>query len=177
MRSISHTSPFRVLASLGAVALLAAACSSSGGASPAPSVASAPPPAASEAPPAAAATVTVSSGALGDLLVGPEGKTLYLFTPDSANTTTCVDSCAENWPALVVAAGETPTGGEGVSGTLSTFARPDGSLQVAYNGIPLYYFAGDNAAGDTNGQGVGDKWFVVPSSGEVPAASDSGSAY
>lgn len=179
MRSIGHTSTSRVLIATAAIALLATACSSSGGAatqapSVAPSVA-----APSEAPATGDATVTVASGPLGDHLVGPDGKTLYLFTPDSANTSTCEGSCAENWPALTVEDGATANAGDGVTGTLSTFARSDGALQVAINGIPLYYFAGDNAAGDTNGQGVGDKWFVVTPTGEqvaAPAASASTSS-
>ena len=48
-----------------------------------------------------------------------------------------------------------------MTGALTTFARPDGSMQVAYKGAPLYYYAGDSAAGDTNGQGVGGNWFVA----------------
>ena len=39
---------------------------------------------------------------LGAFLTGEDGKTLYVFTPDSANTSTCVDACATNWPPLVV---------------------------------------------------------------------------
>ena len=34
--------------------------------------------------------------------------------------------------------------------------RTDGTTQVTYNDWPLYLFSGDAAAGDTNGQGVGD---------------------
>ena len=55
-----------------------------------------------------------------------------------------------------------------MTGTLTTFARPDGTMQVAYNGIPLYYFAKDTKAGDTTGQGVGGKWFVASPTGALP---------
>ena len=48
-----------------------------------------------------------------------------------------------------------------MSGKLTTFARPDGTMQVAYNGAPIYYFSGDAKAGETNGQGAGGKWFVA----------------
>jgi predicted lipoprotein with Yx(FWY)xxD motif len=42
--------------------------------------------------------------------------------------------------------------GTGVSGTLATITRADdGSLQVTYNGLPLYFFSGDKAAGDATG--------------------------
>ncbi len=48
-----------------------------------------------------------------------------------------------------------------MTGTLTTFARADGSQQVAYNGEPLYYFTGDTAPGDANGEGVGGVWFIA----------------
>jgi predicted lipoprotein with Yx(FWY)xxD motif len=51
--------------------------------------------------------------------------------------------------------------GDGVDGELTTFPRADGTLQVAYDGAPLYYFANDTTPGDTNGQGLGDNWFVA----------------
>ena len=44
-------------------------------------------------------------------------------------------------------------------------------MQVAYNGIPLYYFAGDTKAGDTTGQGKSGKWFVASPTGAAPAGS------
>jgi predicted lipoprotein with Yx(FWY)xxD motif len=105
--------------------------------------------------------VDAASGAVGAYLTGEDGRTLYTFKPDSANTSTCTGDCAGAWPPFVVTAGDTITAGSGVSGTLATFVRPDGSLQLAYNGAPLYYFANDAKAGDTNGQGVGGKWFVA----------------
>jgi predicted lipoprotein with Yx(FWY)xxD motif len=105
--------------------------------------------------------VKAASGSVGAYLTGEDGRTLYTFKPDSANTSTCTGGCAGSWPPFVVGAGDTLTAGSGVSGKLTTFARTDGSMQVAYNGAPLYYFASDAKAGDTNGQGVGGKWFVA----------------
>ena len=102
-----------------------------------------------------------SAGAAGTYLTGAGGMTLYTFTKDSANTSACAGDCAGNWPPLTAAAGVTPTAASGATGALTTFARADGSLQVAYDGKPLYYFANDKAAGDTNGQGIGGFWFIA----------------
>lgn len=111
------------------------------------------------------ASVALATTDLGDVLVGPDGLTLYLFTNDEAGVSNCVDSCADNWPALTVEAGSEPVAGDGVTGTLAVIERADGSMQVTINDVPLYYFAGDSAAGDTNGQGVGGIWFVVAADG------------
>lgn len=111
-----------------------------------------------------------NSAALGALLTGASGKTLYVLTKDSANASTCTGSCATNWPPLTVSAGGAGvTQGAGVTGTFSTFARADGSMQVAIDGKPLYYFAGDTSAGDTNGQGQGGVWFAATANGGAPA--------
>lgn len=106
-------------------------------------------------------TVNVASGPLGDYLTGAGDLTLYTFKPDSSETSTCEGGCAEAWPPFTVDQGAEPAAGDGVEGTLSTFTRADGTLQVAYNGAPLYYFANDTTAGDTNGQGLGNNWFIV----------------
>lgn len=110
---------------------------------------------------AAGTVVNAASGSVGPYLTGANGRTLYTFKPDSANTSTCTGGCAANWPPFSVGTGSSLTAGDGVSGKLTSFARPDGTLQVAYNGAPLYYFASDAKAGDTNGQGAGGNWFVA----------------
>jgi predicted lipoprotein with Yx(FWY)xxD motif len=119
-------------------------------------------------------SVAVQSGALGSFLVGEDGKSLYMLTKDSSGTSTCTGNCASNWPPFTLDSGETAVAGTGVSGTIGTISRPDGSTQVAINGQPLYYFKGDSAAGDTNGQGVNGTWFLVtPAGGPVGAAPSS----
>jgi predicted lipoprotein with Yx(FWY)xxD motif len=128
-------------------------------------------------PPAAggAAAVTVASAnspTLGVFLTGAGGKTLYILTKDTANASTCAGACATNWPPLTVPAGGTAAAAPGVGGTFSTFARADGTTQVANKGMPLYYFAGDTKTGETNGQGSGGVWFVAtPDGGGAPATS------
>ena len=113
---------------------------------------------------AAGATVAVASSDLGDILVDGEGRTLYLFTPDDQGDPTCYDDCAANWPAFEGPA----TAGEGSDDSkLGTAERTDGAQQVTYDGWPLYYFAGDEQAGDVNGQGVGDVWYAVTADGKA----------
>ena len=122
-------------------------------------------PAASAAasPAAGGSTVAVADNALGKILVGANGMTLYVFTADTAGTSNCSGNCASNWPALVSATA--PTVGTGLDA--ATFKTISGTNQVTVNDQPLYYFAGDKAAGDTNGQGVGGKWFVVGADGKM----------
>lgn len=153
-------------AALIGLAFVVSACSTSAGASPAPSTAVSP------AGPGLVA-VGVATGKDGSYLTGLDGKTLYTFTPDTANTSTCVDTCAATWPPLAPGSGGAPKGDAGVTGTFTTFARPDGSMQVAYNGSPLYYYKADAKAGDTNGQGIGGKWFVASPSGTGPGTAPS----
>jgi predicted lipoprotein with Yx(FWY)xxD motif len=114
----------------------------------------------------AAATIEVASASLGDILADADGNTLYMFVPDQQQNgePTCYDDCAEAWPALE-AEGEI-VAGEGLDQSLlGSVERTDGATQVTYNDLPLYYFSGDEAAGDTNGQGLMDVWYVVSSEG------------
>ena len=108
MRITGTGARIRAVTAIGAVLLLVSACSSSA-ASTAPS---APAAVASTAPAAsggagAAIAVAMANGSVGDYLTGPNGKTLYVFTPDSANTSTCTDTCAQTWPPFTVSAGDT----------------------------------------------------------------------
>jgi predicted lipoprotein with Yx(FWY)xxD motif len=102
---------------------------------------------------------------LGPILTGAGGKTLYVRTSDSPGVTTCTGACVANWPPLLVTAGQNAATGAGATGTLATMTRPDGTTQVTYNGAPLYYFAGDTAAGMTNGQGFGGVWYAASPAG------------
>jgi predicted lipoprotein with Yx(FWY)xxD motif/plastocyanin len=114
-----------------------------------------------EEPPQTEPTVFVRQDpALGTILTDAKGMTLYQFKSDTTKgESTCYDQCAQNWPAFT--ATEPLSLPAEMTGKLSTIKRTDGTTQVAYNDIPLYYFAKDTAAGQTNGQGVGDVWYVV----------------
>jgi predicted lipoprotein with Yx(FWY)xxD motif len=159
--------PILVLIALVAVT----ACSSGAGATPTPAAAT-PSPAASaspdeSSPSTGSATVMVAKNAThGDILVDGEGRTLYLFTPDEAGTPTCYEGCAAAWPPLL-AEGDITVGPGLDDGDFSTATRTDGGNQVKIGNWPLYYFANDPNPGDTNGQGLNDKWYVVSPAGEA----------
>lgn len=102
---------------------------------------------------------------LGNILVGPNGMTVYTFSNDTDGTSACYDQCATNWPPLTVASADELLAGSGVTGELGVTERTDGTWQVTYNGMPLYYFASDAARGDATGQGRGDVWWVVTADG------------
>jgi predicted lipoprotein with Yx(FWY)xxD motif len=164
-----------------AMALVLAACgssssSSSTSAAGSPSAAagsSAPAAAGSSAPASAAAA---SGSALGTtsvngttVLTNAKGDVLYWFVPDTSTTSKCNGSCATFWPPVKAPA----TAGSGVTGTLGTITRADGSKQATYDGHPLYTFAGDKKAGEATGNGVnasGGVWWEMEVSGATPAA-------
>ncbi len=112
--------------------------------------------AASSASPTAKPTVQFRDvGAKGKVLVASSNQmTVYTFTKDTANSgkSACTGPCLVKWPPLTVPAGQTPVPGPGILATLGTIVRADdGTTQVTYNGLPLYFFGNDKAPGDTNG--------------------------
>jgi predicted lipoprotein with Yx(FWY)xxD motif len=96
----------------------------------------------------------------GDYLAGADGKALYIFKSDvkGSGESTCYDACIAAWPAYLVDSADYKSE---LAGDFTVITRKDGSYQLAYNGWPLYYFAGDAKAGDVNGQGVGEVWYVA----------------
>ncbi|MGC4948848.1 hypothetical protein ACLQ2N_21940 [Streptomyces sp. DT224] len=124
--------------------------------------------------------VDVKDGTYGKMLVDQKGRTLYLFEKDAKSKSQCKGDCAKAWPPFI--AESTPTAGNGLKkDLLKTTKRDDGAKQVTYNGHPLYRFADDQKAGETNGQDVdafGAKWFVVGPDGKKittrPRTNDSG---
>ena len=113
---------------------------------------------------------TAASGKYGTILVGSNGRTLYRFTIDGKGVNRCsaVAVCARAWPALLLKAGAKPSAGTGANGALlGTIKAAHGMRQVTYAGYPLYLFSGDTHAGQTNGQGVVGKWFVINPTGAL----------
>ena len=114
------------------------------------------------------ASVALRSTGLGKILVDGKGQTLYLFEADTGKSSACKGSCASAWPPLTT--GGKPTAGAGVIGAkLGTIRRSDGTSEVTYNGHPLYKYVGDQAPGQTTGQGSDDygaEWYVLSRAGE-----------
>jgi predicted lipoprotein with Yx(FWY)xxD motif len=114
-------------------------------------------------------TISMATTDFGPALVDQEGKSLYMFVPDQQEngTPTCYADCEKMWPPFEEAESGVFLPGEGVDESLfGTVARKDGTRQVTYNELPLYLFSGDKAAGDVNGQGLGDVWWVMDAGGE-----------
>jgi predicted lipoprotein with Yx(FWY)xxD motif len=107
----------------------------------------------------AATLATADSPDLGTYLTDQSGMTLYMYTKDDVGVSNCYGGCAAAWPPLLTDA--EPTLPVDLPGAIGTTARTDGTLQVTYNGMPLYYWASDQNPGDTTGQNVGGVWFVV----------------
>jgi len=151
VRPAALASALLVMAALAAVPVLAVTYGS--------------PPAVTAAAPASLQLGAGSSASLGSFLIGPNGLTLYTLSSETSTGSVCTGGCLANWPALIVAPGGSVSGPAGATGTFSTFTRADdGATQVALNSHPLYYFAGDSAAGQTNGEGIkafGGTWHVA----------------
>lgn len=111
---------------------------------------------------------TAAKQPYGKYLTDASGRALYVFSSDSRGTSTCYEKCAQAWPPLGASA--KPEGAAGVSGAmLGTTQRKDGTTQVTYNGMPLYYFVKDQGPGTTAGQGIhgmGGEWYLISPAGQ-----------
>src|ERR1700690_105628 len=129
----------------------------------------------SAASPAAASGNALKATTIGGtkVLTNAKGFTVYSFAPDTATKSNCNGSCATYWPPVKGPA----TAGPGVTGTITTITRSDGSMQAAYNGHPLYTYVADTAPGQAKGNGLnlsGGVWHEVTASGSAaPAQSPS----
>ena len=157
-------------AGLAGLALVAVACGSSPTGSTAGTGGSV-----SSAAAVAASSSTLKTAKIGSatVLTNARGFTLYWFAPDTATKSNCNGSCAHFWPPVKGPA----AAGSGVTGTLATIKRADGSVQATWNGHPLYTYVGDTAPGQAKGNGLnlsGGVWHEVTVTGTAaPAATHS----
>jgi len=159
-------------AGLAAVTLIVAACGSSGSSSASSSSPAAPSSSAAVSTPASSSTLMTATINGTTVLTNSKGFVLYWFTLDTPTMSKCNGSCATYWPPVKGPA----TAGAGITGTLGVITRSDGTKQAAYNGHPLYTYAGDIAAGQAKGNALklsGGLWYEMTVSGATPAASSS----
>jgi predicted lipoprotein with Yx(FWY)xxD motif len=105
------------------------------------------------------ASATIKGKAV-TLLTNAQGMTLYYFKADTPTTAACSGGCASTWPPCLSSGTGAPTSTTALTGKLTVQTTANGS-QVSYNGHLLYTNAGDSAPGQTNGEGIGNKWFVA----------------
>ena len=159
------TYAFALLAILGAVVIAGCGSSSSSSSTEASGSSNASEQVASTSAEGGGMTV---SGAevpgLGTVLVDSKGLTVYEFTEDKGTMSNCYGECEAAWPP--VTATGAPSSGEGaMAADLGTTKRKDGTVQVTYNGHPLYTFAEDKKAGEANGNEAEGIWFALNEAG------------
>jgi|HubBroStandDraft_1064217.scaffolds.fasta_scaffold324738_1 predicted lipoprotein with Yx(FWY)xxD motif len=170
-------------AGLAAAALALSACASSGTSSGPAAQTSSPAAqgsgaaAAASSPASTASGTTLQAATVGGtkVLENAKGFVLYWFAPDTSTASKCTGSCATYWPPVTGPA----TAGSGVTGTLGTITRSDGTTQATYDGHPLYTYAGDTSPGVAKGNGLnasGGLWYEMTASGATPAAKSSPAA-
>jgi predicted lipoprotein with Yx(FWY)xxD motif len=112
-----------------------------------------------------------SVSGLGKILVGSNGKTLYMFVPDKQKQVTCFNTCAKIWPPVFLPAGAKLVASGGVKQSLLGSDKDKaGGRVVTYNGWPLYGYLGDVKPGTAYGQATdqsGGYWYVLSTSGAV----------
>ena len=167
MRSINSIRPNLWRGTVTAALFLATACGGAGTAANA-SPASSP---SSDSAMMHHAALDVLTSRYGQVLVDGQGRALYLFAADKTTESTCYDACAAAWPPQLADKGTTVGAMHGATGSLTgTTTRKDGTLQVTYNGHPLYYFTGDKNPGEITCQAVvnfGAAWYVVDPNGNA----------
>jgi predicted lipoprotein with Yx(FWY)xxD motif len=157
------------VAGLAALALTVSACGSSGSSSS--GTAANTPAAGGNSSSAAASGSTVTEKTIGSqqVVVDSSGMTLYWFAIDTPTKSNCSGQCATFWPPVKGPV----TAGSGVTGTLGTITRSDGTTQATYDGHPLYTFVGDKSPGQNTGNGKnlsGGLWWEMTVSGSTPPA-------
>ena len=173
---MSRIRPFTLVISAAALAVMSACGSnntttpSAGAPSSTTSTTSSPSATQTVMVPTGPATVQVATTTLGKALTDSRGFTLYKFDKDDATPgfSACYEAndCAVHWPALLTVGA--PKAGEGADAAmLGTTKRKDGSTQVTYNKMPVYFYYLDQAAGDVRGQGVFNLWWLVAPDGKL----------
>lgn len=113
--------------------------------------------------------VANSTARLGTVVIDGLGWTLYRYDNDSPkpSTSTCTDSCATEWPPVLMQPGTPEYDGVDPK-NVGTLTRDDGSNQVTIGGWPVYRHAADPKPGSVDGQGAdGGWWAITPTGGRA----------
>jgi predicted lipoprotein with Yx(FWY)xxD motif len=153
------------------ITLFVAACGSSGSSSGSDSSTSG----------SSGAVLGVASTSLGKVLVDGQGLTVYMFTSDSSNHSSCSSDCLHYWPLVAAPSGGSVPSISGISANLGVTQATSGQSMLTANGMPLYTFTNDPSPGFVNGEGVekfGGTWYALSPAGQpiktAPSSTDSG---
>ena len=100
---------------------------------------------------------TVKNHAGAQILADSKGRTLYVFDRDSGSISNCYNGCATEWPPSLL----TDNSVQSVSAPLGTTLRKDQTVQITYDGRPVYLYLDDQTADDAQGDGLGGIWHVI----------------
>jgi predicted lipoprotein with Yx(FWY)xxD motif len=112
---------------------------------------------------AAATTIHLQKTPAGKRLTARHGRTVYMFTIDTKNTSNCHKKCLKTWKP-VKSKHAAKAGAHVSKNKLGMIAHH----QVAYKGHPLYYYTGDTGKRQANGEFVfafGGYWYTVTKKG------------
>ena len=118
--------------------------------------------------PAERARIVADDSDLGRVLFDANGQVVYVFEIDRRDRSNCTSAeCVKAWPPVLTE--NPPSAGPGVdAGLLGTIRRDDGTLQVTYNGRPLYFYEHEGP-GEIKCHNVslhGGLWWVVTPRGD-----------
>ena len=165
LKAPNHLRMLLALPAVAAAAAVLAACGSSGTSSTSGSGST------STSSPVAATAGSLKTATIGGVtvLTDAQGFAVYSFAPDTMTKSDCNGACAAAWPPVKGPV----TAGAGLTGTLGTIKRSDGSAQATYNGHPLYTFVKDSGPGTDTGNGLnafGGLWHALTASGSAAQA-------
>lgn len=121
------------------------------------------------------AMVSAKKSKYGSVLFASDDKVLYVFGPDKGSASKCYGECAKAWPPVTTKS--MPMAGSGLNQSLlGTTRRSDGTLQVTYDGHPLYTYTGDEPGQIMcqNANMHGGLWLVISAMG-MPVKGGGGS--
>jgi predicted lipoprotein with Yx(FWY)xxD motif len=110
--------------------------------------------------------ITTGDSQFGEVLFDGDQGAIYYFDKEKTSQSECYGDCARAWPP-VLTEGEPEAAGGAQGRLLGTTERRDGSLQVTYDGRPLYYYV-DDPAGQVlchNVEEFGGLWLAVEPDG------------